>query len=174
MTAKERESVSEFIEDLDKEHGLDEEEVAAAQRNSRVASAVKEYLEGEGHVPGHEVHVVSRNGQVELSGEVSWLLGMPEAEKAVLRVPGVSGITNHLSVRPFESEVDLKARVVDALVARAHSVANRITVGRRDGIVTLSGTLSSPLYKEVASEVAKGAAGESKVDDRLTVEYSTT
>jgi hypothetical protein len=33
------------------------------------------------------------------------------------------------------------------------------------------------LYKEhglIGKEFAKGAAGESKVDDRLTVEYSTT
>jgi osmotically-inducible protein OsmY len=99
---------------------------------------------------------------------------MAEAEQALLKLPGVSGVANRLRVRPFESEEELKSRVIDALVARAHSVANRITVGRRNGVVTLRGTLSSPLYKEVAGEVAKGAVGESKVEDSLTVEFSAS
>jgi osmotically-inducible protein OsmY len=173
MTTEERKVISEFTGELDKEHGLDEKEIAAAQENSRVASAIRELLEREGHVPAHEAHVISRNGRVEISGEVSWLLRMPDAEKAILGVPGVSGLTNLLSVRSFESESDLKARIVDALVARAHSVGNRIAVERRNRRVTLSGTLSSPLYREVASEVAKGATGEGGVDDMLTVGFST-
>ena len=96
MTNTEWTQLRDLVDELDGEFGLGEEQSAAAQENSKVASSVTDFLEREGHVPPHEAHVVSKSGHVDLFGEASWLRRMPEAEEAILRLPGVSSVTNRL------------------------------------------------------------------------------
>ena len=74
------------------------------------------------------------------------------------------------SVRPYESETDLKSRVVTALGGRAQRIANRIKIERHDGIVTLRGTVSSAKYREMAGQVAGCAPGVKRVENLLEVE----
>lgn len=170
MTNTEWTQIKRLVVELDEEAGWTEEQSAAAQENSRVATSVREFLERKGHIPRHEAHVVSRGGKVDLSGEVSWIRRMPEAEEAILRLPGVTDVNNRLSVRPYESASDLKSRVVEALGGRAHRIAGRIRIERQDGIVTLRGTASSAQYRELAGQVAACAPGVKRVENLIEVE----
>jgi osmotically-inducible protein OsmY len=170
MTKTEWKQLRSLVEELDRESGWTEEQHAAAQENSEVASSVRDLLEGKGHVPPREAQVVSKNGQVDLSGEVSWLRRMPEAEESILRLPGVSRVTNHLSVRPYKSANDLKSRVVEALEGRAHRIASRIGIERHDGVVTLRGIASSAQYRDLAGQVAACAPGVKRVENLIVVD----
>ena len=162
--------IKRLVVELDEEAGWTQEQSEATQENTRVATSVREFLEGKGHIPGHEAHVVSRGGQVDLSGEVAWIRRMPEAEEAILRLPGVTGVTNRLSVRPYESASDLKSRVVGALEGRAHRVASRIRIERQGGVVTLRGIASSAQYRDLAGQVAACAPGVKVVENLIEVE----
>jgi len=173
MTDREWKQLKELVVELDEESGLTEEQSAVAQENRRVASAVRELLERGGHAPVREVHVVAKNGQVDLFGEVSWLRWVPEAEEAILTLPGVLSVTNRLSVRPCGSATDLKTRVVDAIEGRAHRIASRITIERHEGTATLRGTVSSAGYRELAGQVATCAPGVKRVKNMIEVETST-
>ena len=173
MTDSEWMQIKRLVVELDEEAGWAEEQSAAAQENSNVATSVREFLERKGHIPRHEAHVVSRGGRVDLSGEVAWIRRMPEAEEAILRLPGVTDVTDHLTVRPYESELDMKSRVVGALEARAHRVASRIRIERQDGVVTLRGIASSAQYRDLAGQVAACAPGVKRVENQIKVEAST-
>jgi osmotically-inducible protein OsmY len=170
MTNTEWKQLRDLVEELDKDAGWTEERNAAAQENSDVASSVRDFLERKEHVPPGEAHIVSKNGQVELSGEVSWLRRFPEAEEAILQLPGVSSVTNHLSVRPYESANDLKSRVVEALEGRAHRIASRIRIERNGGVVTLRGVASSAKYRDLAGQVAACAPGVERVENLIEVD----
>lgn len=169
MTRREKELFLDLLEEKDEESGWTEEQSTAAQESGNVASSVRELLERNGHIPLREGHVVSRNGRVDLSGEVAWLRRMPEAVEAILQLPGVSSVTNGLCVRSYEPATDLKSRVVAALGGRAHRIANRIRIERRDGVVTLRGTVSSAQYKKLAGQVATCAPGVKRVENLLDV-----
>jgi osmotically-inducible protein OsmY len=169
MIDAEWKQLRDLIEELDRESGWAEEQSKMAEENARTASSVKELLEKKGHIPPQEAHVVSRQGQVTLSGEVSWLRGMSQAECAILRLPGVSGLTNRLTVRPCDSANDLKDRVVEALESRAHRIASRIRVERHDGVVTLRGNPSSVQYRDLAGQVAACAPGVKRVENLIDV-----
>ena len=173
MMKEERTQLKNLVEELDEETGWAEELSGASQENSLIALSVLEFLEKRGHVPPHEAHVVSKGGQVDLNGEVSWLRRMPEAEEEILRLPGVSKVTNRMSVRPYESATDLKSRMVAAIEGRAHRMASRIRIERKKGVVTLRGTASSAQYRELAGQVAACAPGVERVENLIDVESPT-
>jgi len=173
MTTNDWKQLRDLVEELDEEAGLTEEEYEAAEEDSGVAWSVRDLLEGEGHLPPGEARIVAKHGQVDLSGEVSWLQGMPEAEEAILKMPGVSSVTNHLSVRRYDSVKDLRSKVVEAIEGRAHRIASRIKVERQGGVVTLRGVASSTQYKDLAGQVAACAPGVERVENLIEVDPAT-
>lgn len=170
ITNTEWRRLRDLFEGIGKDSGWIEEQSGETEKDRTIASSVREFLEQNGHVPPHGVHVVSEGGQVTLIGEVSWLHRMPEAEEGILRMPDVSKLTNHLKVRPYESANDLKSRIVEALQSRAHLIASRIRIERKDGIVTLQGTASSAQYRDLAGQVAACAPGVSRVENLIEVQ----
>jgi osmotically-inducible protein OsmY len=94
-------------------------------------------------------------------------------EEAILKMPGVSSVTNHLSVRRSDSVKDLRSKVVEAIEGRAHRIASRIKVERQGGVVTLRGVASSAQYKDLAGRVAACAPGVETVENLIEVDPGT-
>lgn len=173
ITNTEWRRLKDLVEGIGKNSGWIEGQSRDAEEDRIAASSVREFLERKGHVPRHGVQVAFEDGQVILTGEVSWLQRMPEAEEGILRMPDVSRVTNRLTVRPYESANDLKSRIVEALESRAHLIASRIRIERKDGIVTLRGTASSAQYRDLAGQVAACAPGVSRVENLIEVQPSS-
>jgi osmotically-inducible protein OsmY len=133
--------------------------------DARTEAAVLNALIDEG-LPGETMRVHVSDGTVTLSGQVGFPFQREEAERAAMRVPGVSEIRNELNVWIAVSVNDVTERVADAIGADA---AERLTVTARDNVVTVGGTVRSADERDAAIAAAAGATAVLDVKDQIHV-----
>ena len=148
-------------------------------------------------VDGAHIGVTAKDGVITLTGQVAHYTEKFAAETATKSVYGVMGIANDIKVQSFESGkrsdqdiaeaavsalkwdfeipkgkvkgTDVKSKIEEAFRRNADLEARRITVDSYDGIVTLSGTVSSWYGREQAVSSAWSAPGVMSVKDNLTI-----
>jgi osmotically-inducible protein OsmY len=116
------------------------------------------------------VQAVVRNGQVTLTGTVSWLFQKQTAEHAVHHVRGVKQVLNNLVVAPQAAVHDVRQRIMTALHQDADVDARHLAVTLSGNTATLTGTVATWLQRESAERAAADAPGIVKVDNRIVVE----
>jgi len=121
------------------------------------------------HADGISAQVV--NGTVILHGTVGGLIEQDRATGAVLAVPGVLDLDDHLFVRPLGVErrvdVDTAAAVMDALFADAELHSAQVDVTVRAGTAILRGVVERPHHIGRAEQLALEVPGVSAVSNRL-------
>ena len=134
-----------------------------------IAKAAATSLDWDIEVPtGVKVKVV--DGWVTLEGSVEWQYQKKAAERAVMHLTGVRGITDLIVVRPAKASVaDVSKKIHEALKRSAEWDAERITVEALDGKVTLRGKVRSFAERDDAERAAWAALGVSAVDDKIVV-----
>ena len=86
-------------------------------------------------MPHDKIKVTVSKGWVTLEGEVEWQYQKTAAESAVRYLPGVTGVSNLITVKPRVSPSELKSKIEAAFKRSAEMDASRITRrgGRRQG-----------------------------------------
>jgi osmotically-inducible protein OsmY len=120
-------------------------------------------------LPANAIAVAVQLGAIKLSGEVEWNFQRLAAADAVRRLPGVTGITNAIVVRPCIEATDIKDRIEAALRRTAEIEARRIRVEVAGGRVRLEGSVDAWYKRGVAERAAWAAPGVTSVEDRLSV-----
>ncbi len=117
------------------------------------------------------------NGSVELEGSVNQPYKRADLERLVQRVPGVSAVTNQLKVlpmSPFDDRLRLQvARAIyyDPSLSRyAMGAVPAIHIIVENGRVTLTGSVSTAMDKQIASIRAASSLSFGPVVNNLTVE----
>ena len=141
----------------------------AQPNDTEIAQAVLRALEWDVAVPHELIKTRVAAGVVTLEGQVESWYQRQATEKAVRGLRGVTGIVNHISIRPVAKVADVKSRIESAFRRSAEIDARQIHVDTSDGRVTLRGRVRSWAERQEAESAAWAAPGVTKVDDELTV-----
>jgi osmotically-inducible protein OsmY len=116
--------------------------------------------------------VTVKKGWVTLEGEVDHYYQKGEAERIVSTLPGVTGVTNNIRVRPLAhpvKEEEIRKQIEDALVRSAQIDAKNITVEIQGEKAILKGTVRSWAERDEAENAAYAVPGITEVENRLEV-----
>jgi osmotically-inducible protein OsmY len=134
-----------------------------------IARDVVAALRRELPVSWERIKVTVARGRVRLEGDLEWRYQRENAERTVRRIPGVTGISNLLRIRPVAPAVEVKRRIEEALLRSAEIDADHITVEANGDAVVLKGTVRSWAEREEAERAAWLAPGVAKVDNQIVV-----
>jgi osmotically-inducible protein OsmY len=115
-----------------------------ARTDQEIAKAVRHTLEWDALVPDERIRSTVSDGWVILEGDVEVWRQREDAEKAVLRLAGVVGVINKISILPREIAADeLRQEIEEALETRADREADRLRIEVKNGAVELWGRVHS-------------------------------
>lgn len=138
--------------------------------DDEIAKRVANSLKWNTSVPEDKIHVTVAKGRVTLEGDVEWRYQGDAAERVIGRMTGVTGINNHLRVRPSVKVSDVSERIKKTLVRDAELDASGIRVVVHDGTVTLEGEVRYLGERRSAERAAWAAPGVTNVIDHLAVQ----
>jgi osmotically-inducible protein OsmY len=142
--------------------------------DSDLRTAVADELSWTAGVDATHVGVSVNGGAVTLSGEVNSYPEKRLAERAALRVRGVSAVADEITVRlPGEgiNDTDI-ARDVGEALQRAVDVPPTVSAVVHDHAVTLSGTATWQYQREAAERAVRYLRGVTAVHDEVALRPS--
>src|SRR6185503_911488 len=136
-----------------------------------IALAVRHILEWEAMVPDERIKSTVSNGWVTLEGDVDFWHQSQDAERSVLRLQGVIGVTNEITVAPkIVNPKELREEIEYALERRADREAERLRIEINDGAIDLFGRVHSWRERRAVVGSISHAPGVSEVHDHLRID----
>ncbi|MCX4145121.1 MULTISPECIES: BON domain-containing protein [Paraburkholderia] len=129
-------------------------------------SAVLEWIAG---LEEHAIRIKVEKGWVTLSGEVEDGYRSHMAEKNIIHMRGVTGVTNNIRIRGSASPLDIEYNIRKAIQRHTDRELKHVGVEVDDGRVILSGRLSSAIERSIVSGAARSTPGVKAVVDRLVI-----
>lgn len=125
-------------------------------------------------VPSHWIDVSTDDGIVTLSGSVDNLLAKNRAVALARSIKGVRSVVDRVTVKTeSRPDVEIHTDVINALSVDPATDAFEVSAKVRDGVVTLSGKVSSWVEKELAGKIAKGVRGVVSVKNEITSQFTS-
>jgi osmotically-inducible protein OsmY len=121
-------------------------------------------------LPADRIAITVEKGIVTLAGEVEWAFQRADAEAAIHKLGGVTGVTNLIRVRAPLDVGEVREKIQKALHRSADLDASRISVETEAGRVILRGKVHSWYERGTAERAAWSAPGVSEVQDHIEVE----
>lgn len=144
-------------------------DIRFARGDEAIAAAIVERLSWDTTVPKDAVTVQVEDGWVSLRGEVNWHFEKEAAEAAVRALAGVTGVLNHVTVRPRVDGLDVGNDIRNALHRSWFFDGDTIKVSVDGGTIRLTGSVDSIHDKRIAEKTAWAAPGAVKVENHLVV-----
>lgn len=137
--------------------------------DDQIAKRALDILSWNTTIPKDRIQVSVQKGWVSLSGQVDWWYQRVDAENAVRRLSGVTGLSNAITVKPQVQAMDVKSRIERALKRSAEMEASGIRVSVAGGKVTLDGKVKAFYERDLAERTAWSAPGVTAVEDRISI-----
>ncbi len=137
--------------------------------DDQIAKRALDMLSWDTTIPEDKISVTVQKGWVTLSGEVNWGYQRSQAENAVRRLSGVTGVTNVIAVKTAVRATDVKERIEKALQRNAEVASNSIRVSATGGKVVLEGNVKAWYERDLVERTAWAAPGVTAVEDRISI-----
>lgn len=134
-----------------------------------VALSVRAVLDWIAGLEEHAIKIKVEKGWVTLSGEVEDGYRSHIAEKNIVHMRGVTGVTNNIRIRGSASPIDIQYNIRKAIQRHTDRELEHVGVEVDDGKVILSGRLSSPIERAIVTGAARSTPGVRAVVDRLVI-----
>jgi osmotically-inducible protein OsmY len=145
---------------------------SSSQRtDADIARAAENVLKWTTFLPNDSIKVMVEKGWITLSGQVDWSYQRQTAKDTVRHLMGVTGVSDHITLKPSVSLSAVKADIEDALKRRARADAKKVTIEVHGADVTLTGTVHSWADKELATHAAWSTPGVHNVIDRISIVF---
>ena len=139
--------------------------------DSDIALAVRHVLQWDALVPDEQIQSTVSEGWVTLEGEVNIWRERQDAEQAVLRLEGVIGLINKITIAPQKVKAEeLRQEIELALERRADREADRLRIEVSDGAVDLFGRVHSWQEKRAVLGSISHAPGVTAIRDHLRID----
>ncbi len=129
-------------------------------------------------INSNDIQVSIKNGVIILEGIVNSYWKSEKIKKLASQISGVISVSNKISVVPDEelSDEDIANLIITSMHNSVHIDAQKVDVKVKDGIVTLSGTLSSMSEYEAVKNIVTSTKGVIDVRNSLKwiLMYQTT
>ena len=136
-----------------------------------IALAVRHVLLWDSLVPDERIKSTVSDGWVTLEGDVDFWHQRQDAERTVLRLEGVIGVTNQIKVAPRRVDpIELREEIECALEQRADREAERLRIEVHDGAVDLFGRVHSWQEKRAVIGSISHAPGVTAIRDHLRID----
>jgi osmotically-inducible protein OsmY len=141
------------------------------QTNDELRQDVEDELEWEPSVDQRQIGVAVKGGIVTLTGHVPSLAEKTNAERAVERVRGVTGMANELVVRPASERTDSDIAETAVVALRWNTLVQHddIKVEVERGWVTLRGEVGHDFQRRAAERAVRDHLGVRGVSNQLTI-----
>ncbi len=116
-----------------------------------------------------DITVTVDDGWVTLAGKVDWGYERQDAEQAIRRLGGVTGVSNTINVRPRVDARDIRKNIQRAFQRNAELEGAAISVAVDGSTVILSGQVKAWYEKRMAEESAWSIAGVTEVRDNISI-----
>lgn len=146
-------------------------EAEAAPTDEELESQIQAALSESPRTRDRRFRVTVRDGVATLAGTVDTLWLKAQVERIASEPSGVSGVENHLEVLPPEPVPDptIAKAILDALKRSESIDAETVDVRVEEGVVTLSGSVSSNSASQIACNVAFNTVGVKDLQSNLAV-----
>jgi osmotically-inducible protein OsmY len=133
-------------------------------------------LASNAEITAEDIVVEANAGSVTLAGTVPTLWEKVRAEDVAGNLIGVVGVENELGVVPTEDILDetIAETIVSNIDRKAAVDVENVDVKVVDGVVTLSGTVSSIAARDAAYDSALFTYGVLEIKDELVIEGETS
>lgn len=119
------------------------------------------------------LEVTVQDGVATLSGTVGSVEQLREAERVVRKVPGVTGITERIELRPgvgsARRDDDLRRRAIESLRRNLRPSAREVTIQVVDGWITVAGEVEHQSHRDAAELSLNALVGVKGVKNELTI-----
>ncbi len=115
-----------------------------AHTDEEIARAVRHRLQWDALVPDERIQATVSEGWVTLEGDVDVWREREDAEESLLRLAGVVGVINKITIAPYDIDPQqLREEIEGALETRADREADRLRIEIKNGEVELWGRVHS-------------------------------
>jgi osmotically-inducible protein OsmY len=121
-------------------------------------------------VPKNSIRITVQKGWVELTGQVLRNYQKVAAESAVRKLQGVTGVTNHITIKPLIAPKDVKKNIFAALHRNAQVEGEGVNASAQGGAVILTGHARNWQERAMVKRAAWSAPGVTGVDNRIAVD----
>ncbi|NTV65946.1 MAG: BON domain-containing protein, partial [Oscillochloris sp.] len=147
--------------------------MSSVKSDLQIQDDVRDEIAWDPEVSITDIGVTVRDGVVTLRGAVVLASEKWAAERDALRIIGVRGLTNELTIEPVRgrryADADIARHLADALLFDSSVPSERIQVSVEDGWVTLRGTADWYYQRSAAEADAWRVVDVKGVDNDITI-----